>query len=332
MCVQSDEEEEVVLEGNFGAAAAVTNVEVSSLHKKCVELALLLRTVFGVYRNATARRNYSTDKKQKESAERLFVRIQKAVDHPDSCFFNKKQRKQLTNMCLQLLPPPNGQQQGAEAGSPVPDALAAAAKVKVAELKSILRTAGLDTTGLKVPLLQRVQKNNLMHKLGNRTAAEALLKNYEMMHLGVGGEEAPADQAANGGGAAAEAEAAEPEAETEEPEAEADPAAEEAAAEQAPKPFAETALPHISDFYTTSTEGNKGRTWDIHAWQAMVKSKCPDLHLLPTEGDMTWSTEVVMPVMVSNSLPTGYTHQMHQFLAQHFDYTAGILWSLTCWQ
>ena len=164
MRVQSDEEEEVELVGKFGAAAAVTNVEVSSLHKKCVELALLPRTVFGTSRNATARRNYSTEKKQKESAERLFVRIQKAVDHPDSCFFNKKQRKQLTNMCLQLLPPPNGQQPGAEPASPLPDALAAAAKVKVAELKSILTTAGLDTTGLKVSLLQRVQKNNLMHK------------------------------------------------------------------------------------------------------------------------------------------------------------------------
>ena len=49
MCVQSDEEEEVELEGTFGAAAAVKDAQVSSLHKKCVELALLPRTVFGAY-------------------------------------------------------------------------------------------------------------------------------------------------------------------------------------------------------------------------------------------------------------------------------------------
>ena len=96
-------------------------------------------------------------------------------------------------------------------------------------------------------------------------------------------EQGAEEAAANGEGAAAEAEAEEAK------DASADPAAEGAAAEQAPEPFPETALPHISDFYTTSTEGNKGRTWDIHAWQAMVKSNCPDLHLLPTEGDMTWS-------------------------------------------
>ena len=35
MCVQSDEEEEGQIEGKLGAAAAVTNVEVNSLHKKC---------------------------------------------------------------------------------------------------------------------------------------------------------------------------------------------------------------------------------------------------------------------------------------------------------
>ena len=101
--------------------------------------------------------------------------------------------------------------------------------------------------------------------------------------------------------------------------ASADPVAKEDAAEPAAEPAAEIALPHISNFYTTSTEGNKGRTRDIDAWQAMVESNCPELHLLPTEGDMAWSTEM-MPVMVANSLPTGYTPEVHQFLAQHFDY------------
>ena len=96
-------------------------------------------------------------------------------------------------MCLQLSTP-SEQQQEAKAASVVPDACAAAAKVQVAELKSILKTAGLDCEGLKVPLLQRVQKNNLMHKLGNRTAAEALLKNYEKMQLDVGQEEAAAEE------------------------------------------------------------------------------------------------------------------------------------------
>ena len=51
----------------------------------------------------------------------------------------------------------------------------------------------------------------------------------------------------------------------------------------------------------------------------MLQSNCPELHLVPTEGDMPWATEVV-PVMVANSLPTGYTAAVHQFLAQHFDY------------
>ena len=104
MRVQSDEEENKV-EGKFGAAAAVGDAKVSSLHQKCVELALLPRTVFGEYKNATARRNHSLKKKQKQSAEKLFVRIAKAVKHADSCFLNKKQRKQLTSMCLQLLQP-----------------------------------------------------------------------------------------------------------------------------------------------------------------------------------------------------------------------------------
>ena len=39
---------------------------------------------------------------------------------------------------------------------------------------------------------------------------------------------------------------------------------------------------------------------------------------MPIEGGMTWAT--VMPVMVANSLPTGYTAEVHQFIAQHFDY------------
>jgi hypothetical protein len=107
--VQSNAKEAPVT-GAFGAAAAAQGVRVSSLHKKCIELALLPRICFGAYKNATARRDYSTRKKQTESVQRLFVRIEKAVKHPDSCFFNKKQRKQLTSMCLQL-PLPNEQQQ-----------------------------------------------------------------------------------------------------------------------------------------------------------------------------------------------------------------------------
>ena len=54
-----------------------------------------------------------------------------------------------------------------------------------------------------------------------------------------------------------------------------------------------------------------GKTWS--------RGNCPELQLVPTEGDMTWATEV-MPVMVANALPTGYTPAVHQFLAQHFDY------------
>ena len=51
----------------------------------------------------------------------------------------------------------------------------------------------------------------------------------------------------------------------------------------------------------------------------MLKDKCPELHLVPTEAHVTYATEG-MPVMVANTLPTGYTPAMHQFLAQHFDY------------
>ena len=101
MRVQSNEEEEPVEEA-FGAAAAAAAqaAKVSSLHKKCVELALLPRTVFGTYKSATGRRNHSMKKKEKGSAEKLLVRIEKAANHPDSSFLNKRQRKQLTSMCL----------------------------------------------------------------------------------------------------------------------------------------------------------------------------------------------------------------------------------------
>ena len=90
-------------------------------------------------------------------------------------------------------------------------------------------------------------------------------------------------------------------------------------AETAEESSAEIALAHISNFYSSSTEGDTGRTWDVDAWQAMVESNCPELHLVATEGDMTWDTEV-MPLMVANTLPTGYTPAVHQFLAEHFDY------------
>ena len=110
---------------------------------------MLPRTVFGAYKNATARRNHSMEKKQKESAERLFVRIEKAVNHPDSCFLNKKQRKQLTSMCLQLL---HAAAAAARARSSINSGrcMAAGEQVQVAELKTILKTAGLDSEGLKV--------------------------------------------------------------------------------------------------------------------------------------------------------------------------------------
>ena len=104
MRVQSNGKEETVV-GVFGAAAAAKEAQDSSLHKKRVELALLPRTVFEAYRNATSRRNHSTKTTQKESAERLFVRFLKVAKHADSRFLNKKQRSQLISMCLQLLRP-----------------------------------------------------------------------------------------------------------------------------------------------------------------------------------------------------------------------------------
>ena len=70
MRVQNNEEEETVV-GLFGAAAAVKDAQVSSLHKKCNELGMLPRTVFGAYKNATASRNYRMKKKQKESAQKV---------------------------------------------------------------------------------------------------------------------------------------------------------------------------------------------------------------------------------------------------------------------
>ena len=257
------------------------------------------------------------------------MRIEKAVNHPDSCFLNKKQRKQLTSMCLQHLQP---QQQQQEHRSSINSGRGnGSRKTSSSErVENHSEKAGLDVEGLKLTLLQRVHEANLMHQLKNPRAAETLLTSYNSLQGKVGAEglpdfsdpaaeEEPAEEALaqeEVEEAATEEAAAEPEAEeAEEPDATADPAAKEDAAE----PAAEMALPHISNFYTTSTEGNKGRTWDIDAWQAMVESNCPELHLLPTEGDMTWSTEV-MPVMVANSLPTGYTTEVHQFLAQHFDY------------
>ena len=106
-------------------------------------------------------------------------------------------------------------------------------------------------------------------------------------------------------------------------EAAADKTAAQAGAETAAESGAEIALAHISNFYSSSTEGNTGRTWDVDAWQAMVESNCPELHLVPTEGEMTWDT--IMPVCVANSLPTGYTSEVHQFLAQHFDYSRNLV-------
>ena len=277
---------EAPVTGAFEAAAAAKGVQVSSLHKKYIELALLPRTCFGAYTNATARRKYST-KKQKESTERLFVRIQKAVSHPDSCLFIKKQRKQLTSMCLQL-PLPNEQQQEAEEMATVPAAVAAAQQVQVKELKTILKKAGLDVEGFKISLLQRVHKTNLMHHLESPRATESLLKSYKVMHGKVGAKDASADKqeaaakpaaeetgakpaaeetgakpgAEETGAEPAVEEAAEPAAEetaANKEDASAEPAAEEPAAEPAAETAAEIALAHINNFYSTSTEGNTGR-------------------------------------------------------------------------
>ena len=143
MRVQNNQENDTV-GGLFGAAAAVKDAQFSSLHTKCVELALLPRTVFGAYKNATARRNHSMKKKEKESAQKLFVRIAKALGHAVSCFLNKKQRKQLTNMCLQHLEQPPQQPKNPETASTLAEALAAAELVQVEQLKTILSKAGLD--------------------------------------------------------------------------------------------------------------------------------------------------------------------------------------------
>jgi hypothetical protein len=126
-------------------------------------------------------------------------------------------------------------------------------------------------------------------------------------------EQGAQDVAANGENASAHTAAEEPAAEP--PTA---PAAE-TGAETAAESGAEIALVHISNFYSTSTEGNVGRTRDVDAWQAMVESNCPELHLVATEGHVTCDTPV-MPLMVTNTLPTGYTPAVHHFLAEHFDY------------
>ena len=181
-----------------------------------------------------------------------------------------------------------------------------------------------------------------MHYLENPRARKILLQKHNLLE---GGVNKPTENAAALPETSAEDAGAEPEASTEqapgkeagadaenalasqageEPAAEtaAEPSAETAAepsAETAAKPDVDTALPHINNFYTTSTEDNNVRIWDLDAWQDMLKDKCPKLHLVPTEGDMTWDTEV-MSLMVANTLPTGYTSAVHQFIAEHFDY------------
>ena len=215
MRVQNNEEEETVV-GVFGAAAAVKDAQVSSLHKQCNELGMLPRTVFGAYKNARARRNYSMTKKKKDSAQKAFVKIAKAIKHADSCFLSKKKRKQLTDMCLQHLEQPPQQQENPETASTLKEALAAGELVQLEELKTILSEAGLDVTGLKLTLLQRVHKANMMHRLKNPRAASILLEKHNILQSGV---EAPAKNAP-----------AEPEAPSEKTSAEA-----EASTEQAPE-------------------------------------------------------------------------------------------------
>ena len=56
----------------------------------------------------------------------------------------------------------------------------------------------------------------------------------------------------------------------------------EPAAEPAAEPDRVMRSPHISDFYTISTEDINQRTWDLDAWQDMLKDKCPELQLVPT--------------------------------------------------
>ena len=84
-------------------------------------------------------------------------------------------------MCLQLSLL-NEPQPRAQNTSIVPAAMAAAAQVDLKELQSILRTAGLDTKGFKISLLQRVNKAELMHQLANPAAGESLLHSYSVMH------------------------------------------------------------------------------------------------------------------------------------------------------
>ena len=141
---------------------------------------MLPRTVFGAYKNATARRNHSMKKKEKESAEKLFVRIEKAVNHPDSCFLNKKQRKQLTSMCLQHLQPLQQQQKSRSSiNSGRGSGSRRTSSSERVENHSVESRIGSE--GLKVTLLQRVQEANLMHHLQNSRAAEILLQKHSLL-------------------------------------------------------------------------------------------------------------------------------------------------------
>ena len=132
---------------------------------------------------------------------------------------------------------------------------------------------------MKISLLQRVQKANLMQHLGDPGAVETLFKNYEAFHGRVGAKDVSEDEekaaaantlesdaesaveqeaedaTANGENASAHTAAEETSAETAAEETSAEtPAA--PAAETGPEPFAEIALAHINNFYSASTVGN----------------------------------------------------------------------------
>ena len=91
-------------------------------------------------------------------------------------------------MCV----PPPQQQETPETASTLKEALAAGELVQLEELKTILSEAGLDVTGLKLILLQRVHKANMMHRLKNPRAASILLEKHNILQSGV---EAPAKNA-----------------------------------------------------------------------------------------------------------------------------------------
>ena len=137
-----------------------------------------------------------------------------------------------------------------------------------------------------------------MHHLQNSRVADFLLEKHRLLQSSVDAtaEETNTQNAAVEGAATEAEAAAEVEAAAEEADAEVKVDAEEtaaaaddaaatvvAAAGIAPKPHPDTQLSHICDFYATGTESKEARTWDLDAWQEMVRSNCPEFRLQPSE-------------------------------------------------